>query len=689
MPYLAVTLRPGIDVESTPTALQAGFSTSNLIRFRAGFVEKIGGWVKFYFAALAGVPRALQAWLDLNGNTWLGVGTTQALDVINSGNLTTITPQTLTSDFSPNFSTTMSSALVSIVDPNISNVTTYDSIYFNTPISIGGLILSGAYSITTILSPTSYQITAASNAASSVSNAGAVPSFTTTNGSSTVSVTLAAHGLVAGNSIVFPIATSVGGLTIQGTYSAVSITSSSVFTISATATASSGATVSMNSGNAELVYYIAIGPVAAGTGYSFSTYSSGTYSGIGGAGSSQTGTAITATDWTMDNWGSTLLSCPANGGIYAWTPNAGIQNAQLIPAAPIFNSGIVVATPAQILIGYGSTVKKVIGVAQDPLTYVWSDQKDYTYWTAGTTNPNTGLASQAGNNRIPTGSAIKAAIAAPQQVLMWTDLDLWAITYIGNVSAGLIFGQTKIGSNCGAVSRHAVAQMRGGVFWMGTNNFFVMAGGAPTVLPCTVWDVVYQQLDTNNLDKCFAVPISSFDEIMFFFPSTSGGGQADMYAKFNLVQQVWDYGSLQRSAGIGQSVLGNPLLGTSTGIIYQHDQGYNADGAPLVPSFSTGFFYLSDDGESFVFVDWVLPDWHFTTNNGSTPPASIQLSFNVITYMGQSPVVYGPFTMTSTTPYLAVRFRGRQASITVTSNDVGTYWRMGKVRLRWAPAGRR
>lgn len=691
MPFGALTLKPGVNVEPTSTALQAGYATSQLVRFRAGFVEKLGGFIKFFAFALSGVPRAMQAWQDLNNLDWLAVGTTgvagtAALDVITSDNLTNISPQTKTTNFAPNFTTTISTPNVTVTDSNIANVTTRDSIEFLTPVSVGGLILSGPYPIDLVLGTTSYRIIAADNATASVSNTGTVPAFATTSGSALVDVTLANHGLSAGGSIVFPISTTVGGIIILGTYTVVSVTSANVFVIAGANTASATTTGSMNSGQARLVYYIAIGPVAAGTGYSISTYSTGSYSGTGSSSSQQTGTNIAATDWTLDNWGSTLLSNPADGGIYQWTPNAGLQNAQLIAAAPIYASGILVSTPAQILLAYGVAVEKDIGVEQDPLTYSWSDQLDFEYWTPNETNPSTGIASQAGNNRIPTGSGIAAGLAAPQQTLLWTDLDLWAISYVG--PPGTVFSQTKIGSNCGAISRHGVAQMGGIVYWWGRNNFYALTGGGPQVIPCTVWDVVFQDLDADNTDKCWIETVTSFNEVWFWFPSESGGlGQCDTYAKVNVLDGSWDYGTLSRSIGIDQSVLGNPIMATPTGVLYSHETGYNNDGQPLVWSFTTGWTYIAE-GEDFVVVDQFLPDFKYGLFNGADT-AIIQITFEVIDNQGDTPRSYGPYSMSASTNKLDVRFRGRQVRITMTANDLNTFVRLGKCRFRFALSGRR
>ena len=253
----------------------------------------------------------------MNGTKHLAVGTTTQLAVTTAGQLTAITPQTLTTNPAPSFTTTIGSPIVQVTDPGVSNLTVYDFVLFNTPIAVGGLVLSGLYQITQITGVTSYDITAASNATSHVVNAGAVPVFTTVSGSSIVEVTIANHGLAVGGTVVFPASTTGNGVTIQGFYTVPpsGIIDVNNFNIIVNKQASSSGSFSMNGGNVQLVYYINIGPPATGQGYGLGGYGSGGY-GTGVTGGQQTGTAITATDWTSDNFGEILLACPANGGVY-------------------------------------------------------------------------------------------------------------------------------------------------------------------------------------------------------------------------------------------------------------------------------------------------------------------------------------------------------------------------------------
>ncbi len=684
MAFGSVTLRPGINVEKTPTLLEAGYSQSQLIRFRDGLAQKFGGWSAFFGLALPGTPRDMHAWADLNSINHLLVGTTTALDVITSGSLQDITPQTLTSDFAPDFSTVMNTPTVTIVDPNISDVTVNDAVLFNTPISVGGLVLAGLYPIIQITGTHSYQITASKNATSTVNNGGAVPVFTTTSTSSLVSVAFTAHGITSlPATVVFPKTTTGNGVTIKGAYSVNTITSANAFTITANTVANANGSFSMNGGNAELIYYIALGPPPIGAGYGLGAYGAGGY-GTGVVNPSQTGTPITATDWTSDNWGEIALACPQGGGIYYWDPTGGFTNASLVSTGPAFNKGIFVSTSQQILIAYGSTIDEStaggFGLQQDPMLVQWSDVSNFFQW-AVTTN------TQAGNFRIPIGSLCVGGMAVSNQNLIWTDLDLWAMNYIGYPNT---YGFNKIGAGAGLASGHAAQQLRGAVYWMGVTNFYSYSGGGVQVIPCSVWDFVFQNLNTAFISNVRAMPNTPFNEAGWFFPSNASvSGENDSYVKFNITEPgaPWDYGLLARSAWIDLTVFGNPIGATPGGVVYRHESTTDAAGQPLVYSFTTGYFRLVE-GEDFVVIDQVLPDFIWGLSGGSQN-AQVQISFNVTNYAGDTPTVYGPYTVTKATEYVSTRFRGRFMSVTVAGADLGSFVRLGRISYRYQASGRR
>ena len=684
MPFGSVTLRPGIDVEKTATLNTAGISQSQLIRFRDSLIQKLGGWQKYYQFAVSGVPRELHPWEDLTGVEHLGYGTTTQLGVITSGSLVNITPQTLTTNPTPSFDTTMSSPNVIVHDPGIGTVTSYDAVFFNTPVSVDGIILSGLYAIVESTGAGQYEIVATSDGVAGVTGGGAVPVFTTVSGSAVVEVTLDNHGRSSGDTISFPISTTGNGVTILGVFTITNIVDTNNFDINVANQATSSGSFSMNAGDVQLVYYIGIGPAAVGSGYGLGGYGTGGY-GTGTTSSAQTGSPITTTDWTSDNWGEIWLSCPANGGVYAFDPtSSGFSNtALLVATAPIFNSGIFVSMQQQILICYGSTDTENIGVQQDSLLVSWSTVGDFTTFTPLATN-------QAGSFRIPTGSKIIGGLAVANQDLIWTDIDLWAMTYLG---PPLVYGFNKIGAGAGLISSHAATQLRGNVYWMGQSNFYGLTSNGVAVIPCPVWDFVFQNLNTAFQQNVRALPNTPFNEAGWAFPSNSSvNGENDSYVKFNILEPngPWDYGpigSMPRSAWVDQTILGPPLGATPTGVIYQHETSPNADQQPLLASFVTGYFFLSE-GEDFVIVDQIIPDFIFGTFGGAQS-ANIQMTFNVVNFPGDTPTSYGPYIVTNTTEYISVRFRARQMSITVASSDLNSTWRIGRCRFRFATSGRR
>lgn len=754
MAFGSVTLVPGLNVERTPTLLRTGFSNTNLIRFKDSLAQKYGGWSLFYGSPVIGVPREMHAWQDLNNNKRLAIGTTQRLNVLTGGTLSDITPQTLVSNFIPQVSTQSGSSIVTIIDPNISGMTQFDGVFFNVPLSIDGLILDGLYPITTNGGGDTYSIDAGQNATATIpatvattsgTSAGSptinitavpswivqgmvvfdlttpsaipantivnstatntvtlsnnvaapgvgsgdnlvfasVPVFVATNGSASVEVFFANNNLSMGDSVSFPVATTVGGVTIQGIYDVTSVDASSpslFFRISASTQATSSATVAMNGGELQQVYYIAIGPTPAAQGYSVGGYSEGGYSTGASGGSQQTGTEITAVDWTLDNWGSILLSCPRNGALYYWDPAGGLQNSAVISDGPPFNTGMFVSMSQQIMIAFGSSVREGIGWQQQPLLVQWSDAGDFFQWTANT-------ATQAGNFTLSPGSMIVAGLAASNQNILWTDIDLWAMNYIGPPD---VYGFNKIGGGMGAVSTHSVQQLRGSVFWMGRTNFYAYTGSGANVIPCPVWDAVFQNLNTSFLQNIRAMPNTPFNEVGWEFPSAaSTTGECDTYVKFNITEPgtPWDIGPLQRSAWIDQSVLGMPIGASPQGFIYQHETTNDAGGVAMNSSFTTGYFYIAE-GEEFSFVDQIIPDFKWNTYIGTTS-AQVLLTFNVVNYPGDTPTIYGPYTVTNATEYLSVRFRGRLMSISVQSDDLGSFWRLGSIKYRYSPAGRR
>jgi len=687
MPHNMIRLRPGVNVTST-TVLNDGqdYTTSNLIRFLPdrdgeGLVQKMGGWVNYYSSALSSTIRALKGWADLNSNNHLGIGAEQSLNVLTEGTLIDITPQIDTTNELPDFSTTSGSNVVTIVDAG-TTPSTLNYVNFVTPVSVGGIILTGPYQIYTAAGST-YSIQADTNATSTVSNGGASYAFSTSNGLATITCTFNNHGYSVGDQIYVGVSTTVGGVTLFGVYTILSVPTVNSFTFAAanTATSTAGPTA-INGGDIRAEYYVAIGPQPTGTGFGVGGFGAGGF-GVGTTQPAVPGTPITATDWTLDNFGQDLVANPTGGAIYYWQPDGQLQNAQIIGGnSPLVNNGIFVSMPQRQIVAYGSSFT----LSPDPLLIRWCDIEDFTQWEATTTN-------QAGSYRIPTGSKIISGIQGPQQGLLWTDLDIWAMQYVG---APFVYGFNKIGSNCGAISKHCIGQINSVVYWMSQKQFFMTAGSGVQVIPCSVWDAVFQNLksgvDGNGnpyTDRICCAANSQFNEIMWFYPSADGTGENDSYVKYNTVMNVWDYGTLGRTAWIDQSVLGPPIGAGSDRWLYQHEIGndaYVGNQATAMLSNAASGYYVIAEGDNLVFIDQVWPDMKWG-GYSSNPNATVNLTFNFSNYPGDTPTTV-TYQMTQQTQYLTPRVRARLVQMELSSNDIGTFWRLGGIRFRVQPDGK-
>ena len=687
MPHQSLKLLPGVDQNKTPTLNEAAISVSQLVRFIpdrtiGGLVQKLGGWTKYFNSTMGSIVRSLWAWEDTNNKSYLAVGADGvaaggggSLQVITSSANSDISPKTETVNVTVSASTdpagTPANAVV-ITDTG-RNISSYDVVDIQTQISVGGIVLFGLYQCYNSGGSTNtYTVYGANAATSLVTNAGQVPYFSTTAGSAVVSVTLDSHDYVVGDTFPVLVSTTVDTITLYGNYKVNNVVSSSVFEIGASNSAAANATGYENGGLARYIYYKGVGPLPLGTGYGIGPYGIGGY-GTGVAPTLSAGTPINAVDWTLDNWGETLIACPLDGPIYQWTPNTGQPLASIIPEAPSVNEGVFVAMPQRQVIAWGSTFNGI----KDPLLIRWCDVENYNSWIGTLTN-------QAGSYRIPKGSRIVQGIQGPQQGLLWTDLGCWAMQYVG---PPYVYQFNEVGTGCGLIGRKAAGSVNGVVYWMGPSQFYRLSGSGVEPIRCPVWDVVFQDLDKNNLDKIRIAPNSRFGEITWYYPTVSNGGENHGYVKYNFVLDQWDYGSnstanpyVARSAWINESVLGPPIGAGLNQYLYQHETSQNADGVAMISYFQTGYFALTE-ADVLMFIDQVWPDmkWGYY---GGAQSADVLLTFYVTSYPNETPTAYGPYTLTQATTYITPRFRGRLVSIKIESSDIDSWWRLGNIRYR-------
>jgi hypothetical protein len=92
MPITSLKFRPGINKETTSYSNKGGWNDCDLIRFRFGYPEKLGGWEKYAVTTFLGTSRSLHAWANLEGDKYLGIGTEIKFYIEESLDLKDITP---------------------------------------------------------------------------------------------------------------------------------------------------------------------------------------------------------------------------------------------------------------------------------------------------------------------------------------------------------------------------------------------------------------------------------------------------------------------------------------------------------------------------------------------------------------------------------------------------------------------
>lgn len=236
--------RPGLNREGTDYSNEGGWYDGDKVRFRSGFPEKLGGWIRYSNNTFTGIARSLWNWADLSNNNFLGVGTSVKYYIENGGAFNDITPIIKTNTLTNPFTTTSGSATVTVTDGSY-NPSVGDYVVFSGAVAVNGITIGGEYVVTAVPTTTTYQVVASNVASGSGSGGGTVVTqyeypiglsvyttnngwgagswsptvsvslvnpFTTTNGSGTVTVTQTGHGMYTGNYVAFRNATATGGI---------------------------------------------------------------------------------------------------------------------------------------------------------------------------------------------------------------------------------------------------------------------------------------------------------------------------------------------------------------------------------------------------------------------------------------------------------------------------------------------
>jgi|TARA_R110000824_G_scaffold394532_1_gene594413 hypothetical protein len=167
MPLQKFIFRPGIDREGTDYSNEGGWFDANLVRFRKGLPEKIGGWAKNTLESFQSTCRALHPWVNLESTKYLGLGTTWKYYVKEGDVYYDVTPIRSTDLNVTTFAATNGSAVITATDTAHGAVVN-DFVTISNAVSLGGLItatvLNTEHQITAVPSANTYTFTASATA---------------------------------------------------------------------------------------------------------------------------------------------------------------------------------------------------------------------------------------------------------------------------------------------------------------------------------------------------------------------------------------------------------------------------------------------------------------------------------------------------------------------------------------------
>jgi len=168
MPLQKLQFRPGINKDVTSYSNEGGWVDGDKIRFRLGFPEKIGGWLKYSVNTFQGVARALHNWIALDGSNFLGIGTHLKYYIEEGGGFNDITPlRETTAAGDVTFAATNGSTTITVSDTNHGAVLN-DFVEFSGAATLGGnitaAILNAEHQVTAVISSSQYQIVVSATA---------------------------------------------------------------------------------------------------------------------------------------------------------------------------------------------------------------------------------------------------------------------------------------------------------------------------------------------------------------------------------------------------------------------------------------------------------------------------------------------------------------------------------------------
>lgn len=642
MAFIKLQFKPGMNRDQTNYSNEGSWWDGNHIRFRSGYPQKIGGWIKAATAQFYGVCRQLWNWVTTYADNFIALGTNNKVYIAAGGNYYDITP-------------------LRAVNPTLGSTITNNCVQ----------TVAGSTTVTL-------------NLGLSTDPQCVVGSFVTVRG-----VTGTVGGIPNSEINANHILTAVGATSIS-------------FTVTTPATTS----VASGGGTAIFIdFEIAPGNVISvkGYGWGVSYWGRGAW-GSGAPAPLSTLQRDWFFD-NLDNdlimnirngvpyyWARGTVVEPLTAlttravTLTAYATSAGFSGA----AVPVKVMQTLVSQQDRHVVAFGAVPFGSTNPDDfDPLLIRWSSQGSPGEWTPTVTN-------SAGFIRVSRGSAIIRALPTRQEILVFTDTHLYTLQFLGTTD---VFGLQEYADNISLISPRAAISAANITYWMGQGKFYAYTGRVET-LACSLRNHVFENLNLDQSGQIVCGTSEQWNEVWWFYPSANSNWN-DKYVVYNHLERIWYYGDMERTSWLDSGLQHYPIAtataeGAPKGYMYTHERGVDADGAPLEAFILSNDFDIGD-GDSFMLSSRLIPDVDFNgSTEGSSPSATVTIyprnfpgqSYN--SNMAQNKAVIGnSANVDEYTNQVFMRTRARQMAFKIQSENLGTQWQLGAPRLDVKQDGRR
>ena len=634
-----VKFLPGVDKQNTTVGATARWIDSDNVRFRYNLPEKVGGWSSLLSTTISGVARKTHAFVDLEGNRYVAIGTNKSLLIYFEGQLYDITPikTTLTS---ATIATTSGSPTCTITK-STHNLAVGDIVQLDNVTLPGGTGYSNSdfedknFQVITVPSTSTFTITQSSNASGTVSTGGSLSIKVFERVGPAEQTYGYGWGLESWSTGNWGEAASASNVTLEP-----GLWSLDNFGEVLIATIANGKTFTWNAGAAS-----AFANRASTTTTNFAT------------GANPTSTRLTLISPTTRHL--IHMGTETTIGNSATRDNMFIRFSDAEDINSYGTSSVNTAGSQRLQDG-----TKIIGALKAKETIlIWTDNALYTMKFVGA--PFTFGFEQVGTN---CGLIGKNAAVEVDGIAYWMSSNGFFL-FDGTVKTLPCTVEDFVFEN---INRNKGQQVNAGL-----NNLFTEV----------VWYYPSSSSDFNDKYVVFNFGESSISKSPVWYTGTEARTtwiDASVYP--NPIATKFVSGN----TGAFPAIVGQSGLGQTT--LFEHEVGrdqVNADGSTTtVTSFINSFDFdikpEGSDGEFFLSMKRFIPD--FKTLNGN---AKITMSVKRFPSQSSTATALSPFTVTSSSLKFDTRARGRYANIKIENDASGESWRFGTINLDIRPDGRR